>query len=176
MKMASDKLLAFLNMTEEELEKTMDQFASKMVEEQHQKIRTMYEQRHTLLPTIFEHLKEKGSIDGDDLAYFPDHYAFTSKEFQDFFSLVTDYLEEEHGYAVDEDCGFENKTFILRYEGVLLEFFIMWGQGTCTILKISEEQEECPVELIGSFDKWILYMEKEYETVKETIEKNKSKK
>jgi hypothetical protein len=174
--MASDKLLAFLNMTEEEFEKTMDDFANKMVQEQFKKTKAMYEQRHTLFPLLFQHIKEKNAVDGESMCYFPENYPFSSGEFEALFSLMTDYLEEEHGHAVDEECDFENKSYFLRHEGVIVEFFIMWGQGTCTIVKFYEDEEEVPAELIGSHEQWVSFIEKDYENFKNGMEENKKEK
>ena len=167
--MASEQLLQSLNMTQEEFEQSINELAKEIGKEEETKIVSMYEKREALLPLLVKHLRElEPYIDGEDLAYSPEKYSFSSTDFHHFFSLVTEYLEEDHGYAVDEECDFENKTYFLRYDGLLLEFFIMWGQGTCTIMKLVEEDSEIPADFIGSFEGWKRYMEEKH---KELISK-----
>lgn len=121
------------------------------------KIYCLTEGFQTKFSLFVEYLKQKGSVDDEHILYFPEKFPFSSEWFHAFFDLVTQFLEDKYGTYAREDCEFPNKLFWMKCEDVILEFFIMWGQGTCELVRLAKE-EEIPKDHIGTLEEFQQYL------------------
>lgn len=156
----------FLEMNEEELNKTVEEFVRHLEEAHVQMVEWMYENRTSFLPKILKIIQEKGYIDGEGINYFPEEYPFTSEEFSTFFDSVTGCMDSEHGYLCDNDNPFEHKKHYMQCGNTILEFFIMYGQGTATSINMVENRNSIEPRLIGNVEQWVKYVEDRFQRLK----------
>lgn len=153
-------------LTKEDIKEGVKNYLLEQEQMEKDALKLMYNQRYTLPKTIYKHLKEKGTIDGEDLLYFPEKYCFTIDEFYRFFNISVDYLQTKHEGIIHKDIFFENRNYYLNYRGEIVKFFIMYGQGTANILSLAETNEVEGID-VGTYDGWVKYVEKQYKKLGE---------
>jgi hypothetical protein len=89
-----------------------------------------------------------------------------------FFDKVTDYLDNECGYFVDEDNPFRNYHYYLEVNGSVLEFFMMHGQGTAIVIEYLEDKEGIDFKLIGNWDGFCKFIQGQFESIEEEKQKD----
>jgi len=85
-----------------------------------------------LFNKVMTEVLEKGMIDDETLAYFPERFKITSEEFRDVFH----YLEEElKNYIFQpEDSNFPNNLGYFKFWGKFFRWDLLIGQGSACYL------------------------------------------
>jgi len=143
----------------------INEFVQMMVNNEKKKVLLVADNFNELSTKLVQHIEEKGYVDNEHLAYFPEEHEFTGEEFHAFFDVATDFLAEKIGENVDEDCYFENRLYWMQVGDKVLRFFIMWGQGTAT--QLSFEDEDIPSDKIGDMEDFRVWISEKQKTVKE---------
>lgn len=147
-------------LTDEQIE----EFARMLENQEKKKVNLVVEALNELPSKLVRHIEEKGYVNNEHIAYFPEEHAFTGDEFDAFFDLATAFLGESVGEHVDEDCYFDNRLYWMKVEDKVLRFFIMWGQGTAIQLTFEEEEiSSDQMKNIEDFNTWLMDYHKKIE-------------
>jgi hypothetical protein len=90
------------------------------------------EKGEDIMSRIVATIEEKGNLNDDDFAYRPEQQSVTSDEFFALFNAVEEYAGGR--YFTDDAISFSNHSLFMRYNGKLIEFFTMSGQGSYSLI------------------------------------------
>ena len=153
------------NLNEEEMEKLADKIVEEMIREKSERINYVKLNSTKIMDKLYKCLKNKKTIDDEDILYFPEEYDFNSSDFNHMFSLMEEYFEETIDSVTDENNYFPNYSYYFKYKDSIIELFTMIGQGTARIMKILDENEVNELiknnlsDCIGDFDEFVKYIE-----------------
>lgn len=94
---------------------------------------------------IFQHTKESGVIDNEEMLYFPENYSFSEDDFHMVFEIILIYATEKELFTFEED-SFPAYKVKVEYNNDVYLFTEMSGQGTVQFVsylgKISENKPD----------------------------------
>jgi len=128
--------------SKERIEEIAAEFAREMEEKEQSNIEFVKSgKQDEVMEKIVAHLKNNGAVDNEDIAYFPDKFAFTGEEYSQVFDNLRVYGNELSRAMLDEENCFKHEIFHISYNDVKIYIQIMWGQGTSIFMRLADEEE-----------------------------------
>lgn len=131
--------LQMIDTTEKENEAMAENFVGELIERDTGRTQFTEVRQDQTMGLLIEYLKQHRHLDSDDL-YDTENKPVAIKP-EDFHFLVDnmmDVAKRTNTIDTDESICFPNKLCYLKHD-VNLIFFVMWGQGTCVQVYISDE-------------------------------------
>ena len=120
-----------LNMTDEEISNSMDEFIEKMLKREEEQTKLVKEKGEDILSRILVVIEKDGGLHDDDIAYNPEDYDVSEDEYHSMFNAMMGYAGDRLFNEV-EDNPFPHQIVIYKFKDALIELFTMSGQGTVT--------------------------------------------
>ncbi|MBP1308910.1 hypothetical protein JOD82_001930 [Paenibacillus sp. 1182] len=128
-----------IDITEKETEVMAEHLVEELLERDVRRTQFTEARQDQIMGLLIDYLKQHRHLDSDDL--YDTENKPVAIEPEDFHFLVDnmmDVAKRTNKIDTDENIFFPNKLCYLKHD-VNLIFFVMWGQGTCVQVYISDE-------------------------------------
>lgn len=135
-----DSFVKKYGLDRDEYEQSLDAFVVRMEREEEERQQFVHERQDSVMEEVYQYLRREKRINQEDIQYSPENYPFTLREFCLFFDNLANYAQIVQKESENEKIIFENNRYFLRLKDLLVEMYIVWGQGTMMGMTLLEEK------------------------------------